>query len=118
MDFHSLQNIHFTQHFTYKPKQYKSNIIKMKNSFALLLITIALIATFAIAHPAPNPHGESSGQEIHVTSPGPGPWAVKSSQAVNWWSLNIEADGKLLDSLTYLKFIYLFVLFFITNEIL
>uniref|UniRef100_A0A1D1YEV7 Polyprotein n=1 Tax=Anthurium amnicola TaxID=1678845 RepID=A0A1D1YEV7_9ARAE len=61
----------------------------MKSFFTLLLI--ALIATFAIAHPSP--HGERSSKEIHVSSPGPGPWAVKSSQAVNWWSLNIDHDA-------------------------
>jgi hypothetical protein len=65
--------------------------------FSILLITITLIATFAVAFPAP--HEDSSKQEIHVTSPGPGPWAVKSSQAVNWWSLHIPQDCKFFDFL-------------------
>ncbi|GBC03697.1 hypothetical protein RclHR1_05270006 [Rhizophagus clarus] len=59
--------------------------------FTVLLIAITLIATFAVAIPTPNDDGGK--QEIHVSSPGPGPWAVKSSQAVNWWSLHIPSDS-------------------------
>ncbi|CAB4421811.1 hypothetical protein RhiirA5_346503 [Rhizophagus irregularis] len=58
--------------------------------FSLLLITIALIATFVVASPTPN---EGGSKEIHVSSPGSGPWAVKSTQAINWWSLNIPSDS-------------------------
>jgi hypothetical protein len=62
---------------------------------ALFFIIVALIATFAVAHPSPIPE-EGGSKEIHVTSPGPGPWAVKSTQNVSWWSLHIEHDGKFL----------------------
>src|SRR6266542_145895 len=83
----------------------------MKKILALLFITIALIATFAVAHPAPVPDEYSpkpkedkykpkkeeydsygGKKEIHVTSPGEGPWAIGSQQAVTWWSLSIKSE--------------------------
>lgn len=78
--------------------------------FSLLLITI-LIATFVVASPTPS---ESGSKEIHVTSPGHGPWAVKSTQNISWWSLHIPSDGKFFELLIYLKIIYL--IYDITNE--
>jgi len=68
----------------------------MKKNLNLLFFIIALIATFAVAHPSPH---QSDSKEIHVTSPGPGPWAIKSSQNVSWWSLHISNDGKILYTL-------------------
>ncbi|CAG8627720.1 3252_t:CDS:2 [Dentiscutata erythropus] len=35
-------------------------------------------------------------QEIHVSAPGAGPWAVGSTQACSWWSNNIKSDAKVV----------------------
>lgn len=58
----------------------------------LFVLTLLTVATWAV----PAPHNTGGGgedkdkkppcDEIHVTSPGPGPWAIGSLQAVTWWS--------------------------------
>jgi hypothetical protein len=73
----------------------------MNKNLNILFFIIALIATFAVAIPSPH---SSDSKEIHVTSPGPGPWAIKSVQNVSWWSLHIPDDGKLSYTVQYLRF--------------
>ncbi|CAG8704364.1 16840_t:CDS:1, partial [Racocetra fulgida] len=48
----------------------------MKSVLKVLFISLAVISS-VFAFPAER----DSKQEIHVTSPGPGPWAVGSTQA-------------------------------------
>ncbi|CAI2163002.1 14536_t:CDS:2 [Funneliformis geosporum] len=66
----------------------------MKNFLALLFITIALIASFTVAHDDyKEDYEKPKHQEIHVTSPGSGPWAIGSTQSVSWWSLSISTES-------------------------
>ncbi|CAG8799205.1 5309_t:CDS:2 [Gigaspora margarita] len=63
----------------------------MKSLLKTLFITLAIISCVLAF-----PFEERNSKEIHVSAPGPGPWAVGSKQAISWWSNNIPSDAKVV----------------------
>ncbi|CAG8585170.1 7000_t:CDS:2 [Dentiscutata heterogama] len=67
------------------PQSKPADLIDL-NQASLVYITV-------FAFPADKRHEK---QEIHVSAPGAGPWAVGSTQSCSWWSNNIKSDAKVI----------------------
>ncbi|RHZ45292.1 hypothetical protein Glove_682g30 [Diversispora epigaea] len=63
-------------------------------SLAIFLIVFSLFTSLVFTHPAiVVDEVKRATKEIHISSPGPGPWRINSLQAISWWSSNIATDA-------------------------
>jgi len=58
---------------------------------AIFLAALTVLASIVLALPTPHDSSYGSSAVIHVSSPGPGPYATGSQQAVSWWGNGIPS---------------------------
>ncbi|CAB4482447.1 unnamed protein product [Rhizophagus irregularis] len=68
--------------------QIKNNELFRNKIFTIFTILFVLLATFVTSIPIE----KRAKKVIHVTSPGKGPWALKSDQVVSWWCNECKSD--------------------------